>query len=152
MRNKKSQKEENLAKLPMFRSFFADVVDKNFYARCKYVQLIFYPATGKYERFVDGFNPPPLPPNAIPFPLVSLKLDLKCLCEFFGNHRDLKHRALDPDVLIGDDPFANAYDELLCASLFDAYHGYRARFYDEVFDDWAKAYRNEIGNWRLNGR
>lgn len=82
------KKENYSGKLNALRKLFADIVEKNFYARCQYVQLMFNPDKGEFVRLVNEFNPPPMPPNSVQFPLVARGLDFKCLQDFTFTHHD----------------------------------------------------------------
>lgn len=135
-----NQKEDYAEKLDALREFFLDVVERNLIARCHYVQLFWDPLNKCFVRLVDEFNPPPLSPKAVQFPLVARGLDFKCIHNFMFDNRD----KLNPNVIFSDEPFEMAYDELLRMGLFDEYRDYRAKVYADVFDAWSQAHHSEI--------
>lgn len=141
-------KPECKEKVEALREFFLEIVDRNFVARCRYVQLFFEPESRDFARIVNELNPPPSPPlspNALRFPLISLNDDFLILQSFFMT----KVKNFNLSTIFTQDPLSSAYDELIGLNKLEEYRKYQKEFYGNIFDRWAQEYRTEIENMNL---
>lgn len=146
--NTRNIKNEYTEKVEALREFFLDIVDRNFIARCRYVQLFFDPESCGFVRLVNELNPPPSPPlspNAVRFPLISLNNDFRILQSFFTD----KVQNFNLSTIFTQDPISSAYDELIGLNKLDDYRKYRENLYGKIFDGWAQDHRTVIENVSL---
>ena len=130
------------------REFFLEIVDRNFVARCRYVQLFFDPEARDFVRIVNELNPPPSPPlspNAVRFPLISANNDFRILQSFFMK----KVKNFHLSTIFTQDPFSSAYDELIGLNKLEEYRMYQQELYRVIFDSWAQEHRTAIENMNL---
>lgn len=126
-------------KIRVFKDIFKDFVDRNFVARCHFVQAFYDDKVKAIVRVVDDLNPPPSAEKALRFPLIALNLDFRCIRAFVHNRENVEF-----EDLFTEDPVAKFYDELIRLDLLDEYKVYRAKVYSDVFDEWAREHRAEI--------
>ena len=127
-------------KVRVFKDVFEDFVDRNFVARCHFVQAFYDDKVKAIVRLVDDLNPPPSAEKALRFPLIALNLDFRCIRAFILEQRE----QVEFDELFPEDPVARFYDDLIRLDLLDEYKVYRAKVYSDVFDEWAREHRDEI--------
>ncbi|MBQ3445063.1 MAG: hypothetical protein IJG33_17690 [Selenomonadaceae bacterium] len=141
-------KTEYTEKVAALREFFLEIVDRNFISRCRFVQLFFDPETSDFVRIVNELNPPPSPPlspNAVRFPLISLNDDFRILQSFFVQ----KVPNFNLSAIFTQDPISSAYDELIGLDKLEEYRKYQRELYGDIFDSWAQTYRTEIEDMNL---
>ena len=127
-------------KIAALKATFLDFVDRNFLARCHFVQPFYDKKMKAIVRVVNDCNPPPELEESLRFPLIAVNLDFRCIRAFFMEHR----AHVEFNELISEDPISIFYDDLMIFGLLDEFKAFRAAVYSAVFDDWAQENREAI--------
>ena len=121
-------------KIAALKATYMDFVDRNFLARCHFVQPYYDKNLKAIVRVVNDMNPPPAFAESLRFPPIAVNLDFRCVRAFVINNRP----HVEFNELFCEEPLAVFYDDLLRLDLLDEFKAYRAAVYGAVFDDWAQ--------------
>lgn len=127
-------------KIAALKAAYMDFVDRNFLARCHFVQPYYDKNMKAIVRVVNDMNPPPAFAESLRFPLIAVNLDFRCVRAFVMSNR----QHVEFNELFCDEPLAVFYDDLLRLDLLDEFKNYRATVYSAIFDDWAEENRDAI--------
>ena len=127
-------------KIAALKAAYMDFVDRNFLARCHFVQPYYDKNMKAIVRVVNDMNPPPAFAESLRFPLIAVNLDFRCVRTFVINNR----QHVKFNELFCEEPMSVFYDDLLRLDLLDEFKAYRAGIYAAVFDDWAQENRDAI--------
>lgn len=127
-------------KIAALKACYMSFVDRNFLARCHFVQPYYDDNLKAIVRVVNDFNPPPAFAESLRFPPIAINLDFRCINAFVVNHRGF----VEFNELRCEDPVSVFYDDLLRLDLLDEFKAYRASIYAAVFDGWAQENREAI--------
>ena len=127
-------------KIAALKAAYMDFVDRNFLARCHFVQPYYDKNMKAIVRVVNDMNPPPAFAESLRFPLIAVNLDFRCVRAFVLNNR----QHVEFNELFCEEPMAVFYDDLLRLDLLDEFKAYRASIYAAVFDDWVEENRDAI--------
>ena len=127
-------------KIAALKAAYMDFVDRNFLARCHFVQAYYDKNLKAIARVVNDFNPPPELAESLRFPPIAVNLDFRCIQAFFMNNRS----RVEFNELFCEEPVSMFYDDLLRLDLLDEFKAFRATVYGSVFDGWAEENRDAI--------
>lgn len=127
-------------KIAALKAAYMDFVDRNFLARCHFVQPYYDKNLKAIVRVVNDFNPPPAFAESLRFPPIAVNLDFRCVRAFVMSNR----QHVEFNELFCDEPLAVFYDDLLRLDLLDEFKNYRATVYSAVFDEWSQEHREAI--------
>lgn len=127
-------------KIAALKAVYMDFVDRNFLARCHFVQPYYDKNMKAIVRVVNDMNPPPAFAESLRFPPIAVNLDFRCVRAFVMSNR----QHVEFNELFCDEPLAVFYDDLLRLDLLDEFKNYRATVYSAVFDEWSQEHREAI--------